>query len=424
MIALLVDHLWQSTLFALVAGLLTLPLRKNSAGVRYALWFAASVKFLIPFALLAAAGGALASWLHLTLIPPHEAAAAASVNGPLDWAPGMMAPAAAFQASPPAAFAPAHALAAPIGPVTHALALRIHPAPILLGAWVLGLAALLLIWAVRWSRIRAVLRRAAPVDLAVPIPAVSTPTGLEPGVVGLWRPVLVLPEGIADQLSPAEFDAIIAHELCHVRRRDNLTGAIHMLVQALFWFHPLVWWLGHRLIDERERACDEAVVRAGHDRETYAYGIIQTCRLYLNAPLICVAGASGSNLEMRVDEIMSRPLSAPLALEAKASIGLAGALALTVPVVAGLLTAPPITRPLAQLVQAAQTAVLPEFSARPSSPPAPPLVSQRPAATAQVATPVIEAELHQHPPRRSRRRPGAAPGRDRRRPAEPRRMES
>jgi len=67
MIALVADHLWQSTLFCLGAGLLTTLLRNQTPGVRYGLWFAASVKFLVPLALLVGAGGALASWLHLTV---------------------------------------------------------------------------------------------------------------------------------------------------------------------------------------------------------------------------------------------------------------------------------------------------------------------------------------------------------------------
>jgi hypothetical protein len=56
----------------------------------------------------------------------------------------------------------------------------------------------------------------------------------------------------------ASMEAMLAHELCHVRRRDNLVAAMHMMVEAVFWFHPLVWWIGVRLMEERERACDEA----------------------------------------------------------------------------------------------------------------------------------------------------------------------
>jgi beta-lactamase regulating signal transducer with metallopeptidase domain len=87
--------------------------------------------------------------------------------------------------------------------------------------------------------------------------------------------VLLLPEGIADRLAPAQYDAIVAHEmLCHVQRRDNLTGAAHLIVEAIFWFHPLVWWIRARLLEERERACDEAVLQSGSKPQRYAEGIL------------------------------------------------------------------------------------------------------------------------------------------------------
>ena len=107
----------------------------------------------------------------------------------------------------------------------------------------------------------------------------SAPGLVEPGVFGIFRPVLLLPEGIAERLDQAQLEAILAHELCHIRRRDNLTAAIHMAVQATFWFHPLVWWLGARLVDERERACDEEVLRLGNKPQVYAEGILNVCKL-------------------------------------------------------------------------------------------------------------------------------------------------
>jgi bla regulator protein BlaR1 len=63
---------------------------------------------------------------------------------------------------------------------------------------------------------------------------------LSPGIVGIVHPVLLLPDGMREHLTQAEFDAIVAHEICHLRRRDNLTAALHMLVEAVFWFYPLV----------------------------------------------------------------------------------------------------------------------------------------------------------------------------------------
>jgi beta-lactamase regulating signal transducer with metallopeptidase domain len=125
----------------------------------------------------------------------------------------------------------------------------------------------------------------------------SSPVLLEPGIVGWFHPLLLLPEGITDHLSPRQLDAVLAHELCHIRRRDNLTATIHMIVEAFFWFHPLVWWIGARLVEEREQACDEAVLRDGNEPQDYAKGILNVCKRYLESPLPCVSGVTGSDLK-------------------------------------------------------------------------------------------------------------------------------
>ncbi len=124
------------------------------------------------------------------------------------------------------------------------------------------------------------MRRARPVDMDAPIRVLSCESSLEPGVFGVFRPVLLLPAGIAHRLEPAHLRAIVAHELCHVRRRDNLAAALHMLVEALFWFHPLVWWVGARMVEERERACDEEVLRLGNQPRVYAESILKTCQFF------------------------------------------------------------------------------------------------------------------------------------------------
>src|SRR5262249_39720639 len=124
---------------------------------------------------------------------------------------------------------------------------------------------------------------------------VCSSAAFEPGVVGILRPVLVLPSTIASHLDRAQLDAIVPHELCHVRRRDNLTAALHMLVESIFWFHPLVWWLGARLVEERERACDEEVVRLGNEPQVYAEGILHVCKTYIESPIACAAGVTGAN---------------------------------------------------------------------------------------------------------------------------------
>jgi bla regulator protein BlaR1 len=86
---------------------------------------------------------------------------------------------------------------------------------------------------------------------------------------------LLWPLGISERFEDEHLVSILAHELCHVRRRDNLTAAIHMLVESIFWFHPLIWWLGAPLVDERERACDEDVLQRGVQRQVYAESILK-----------------------------------------------------------------------------------------------------------------------------------------------------
>lgn len=81
-----------------------------------------------------------------------------------------------------------------------------------------------------------------------------------------------------------------------------------LLVQIAFWFHPLVWWIGRKLLQERERACDEAVLDAGHDRVAYATAIVDVCRQLSARRVMCVAGVSGSDLSQRIEDILSTRL--------------------------------------------------------------------------------------------------------------------
>src|SRR6185369_551457 len=133
---------------------------------------------------------------------------------------------------------------------------------------------------------------------------------------------------------------ILAHELCHVRRRDNLAAAIHMVVGALFWFHPLVWFLGARMVDERERACDEEVLRQGSQPEVYAEGILNVCKFYLQSPLPCAAGVSGADLRKRIEAIMTNRISPALTLPRRALILATAAAAVAGPVFIGMWNAP------------------------------------------------------------------------------------
>jgi uncharacterized protein (TIGR03435 family) len=295
------NHLWQSTLCAGVVWALTLVLGKNRAAVRFRLWLAVSVKFLLPFAWFVTLGSQL-GWRTV----PVPARLPWSVTG--DFSLPFVVPAAV----PPEI--------GPMGAVPMAL--------LVYGIWFCGIAISILFWLRAWRLARAVRRGAAPLALHLPIPALSSAAVGEPGIFGIRHPVLLLPEGIVEQLPPAQFDAILAHEMCHVRRRDNLAGAIHLVVESIFWFHPLVWWIRARLVEERERACDEAVLQSGIEPEDYAEGILNVCRFYVGSPLLCVSGIAGGDLSRRIERIVSTRIGTNLNWGRKlllATVGIAAA---------------------------------------------------------------------------------------------------
>ena len=311
----MLNHLWQSTLFAGLAGLLTLALRNNRAQARYAVWLAASVKFLIPFSLLASIGSHWEWPVKPAVVQTGFSAVVEQVSEP-------------FPAEAPT--------------VAGSVRTKESVLPRLLWlAWACGFVMIVMFWSRRWRRIYAAIRSAPPKDLGLSIPVKSCHTLLEPGVFGVFRPVLLLPEGITERLTAEQLDAILAHEMCHVRRGDNLATAIHMMVEAVFWFHPLVWWLGARLIEERERACDEAVLRTC-DPQAYAEGILKVCEFYLASPLPCAAGVTGANLNRRIEDIMTNRVGRQLGSYRKMLLAGAGILAVAGPIAIGFTNPPPI----------------------------------------------------------------------------------
>src|SRR5579862_3891483 len=313
------NHLWQSTWFAAVAGLLTLFLRKNRAYVRYWLWLVASLKFLLPFSILVAVGG---------LLGPHTAAAPSQPTPASDLSYLVQQVGQPFTSTVPQ-------VATPAVPRSYTGVIT----AILILLWAAGFVTLVCRWTLHWRRLRASVRKASPFDLPVGLPVKSSPEFGEPGVFGIFRPVLLLPDRIMDCLTAREMESIVAHELCHVRRRDNLAAMIHMAVEAVFWFHPLIWWLGTRLIQERERVCDEEVLLLGTEPQVYAEGILRICELYLESPLPCVSGVTGANLRKRIEEIMSNHMGHRMSFAKNIALAAAGATALTVPIVVGILNA-------------------------------------------------------------------------------------
>ena len=166
----------------------------------------------------------------------------------------------------------------------------------------------------------------------MPVEILLSRESLEPGIFGIARPVLIWPAGISEHLDDQHLEAVIAHELWHVRRRDNLAAAIHMVVEALFWFHPLVWWMGARLVEEREQACDEAVLQLGSERHVYAESILKVCEFCVGSPLACVSGVTGADLKKRMAYIMNGRIARKLDAGKKLLLSAAVLLALGIPI--------------------------------------------------------------------------------------------
>lgn len=133
-------------------------------------------------------------------------------------------------------------------------------------AGVIPLAARLVIG---WRMARGLVRSATPLDLAAAAPAFESDAVAAPLTIGILRPSIVLPRGWrrwpADMLR-----AVLAHENAHIRRRDLAVQFLARVNRALFWFHPLAWWLERRLAVTSEQACDDAVVRSSGEPARYA----------------------------------------------------------------------------------------------------------------------------------------------------------
>jgi len=319
--ATLANHLWQSTAVTGIAWLLALCLRHNHARTRYWVWMIASAKYLIPFSLLITAGESLRSAFSAPIQRPALAAVLEQVTLPFTQTASLNALTYTGDtpAPPAAAILPVHLLSS-----------------ILIGVWLCGFLMVVFSWVRGWLRIRAAIRSSSRATLLAEIPVLTSSYLLEPGIFGIFRPVLLLPQGIEKRLSPAQLGAIVAHEMCHVRRRDNLTAAMHMVVEAIFWFHPAVWWIKMHLLEEREQACDEIVLRSGNKAEVYAESILQVCKFCIESPLACVAGVAGSDLKGRIVRIMTGRRANNLGPGRKLLLALAAAVAFSVPFVFGL----------------------------------------------------------------------------------------
>jgi beta-lactamase regulating signal transducer with metallopeptidase domain/biopolymer transport protein ExbD len=125
-----------------------------------------------------------------------------------------------------------------------------------------------------------------------------------PSVIGWWRPVILLPIGALAGLTPAQADAILVHELAHIRRHDYLVNGLQHVAETLLFYHPAVWWISRRMRIEREHCCDALVVRVCGDPVEYAVALVELEAGRSSRPVLGVAATDGS-LVQRIRVLLS-----------------------------------------------------------------------------------------------------------------------
>ena len=130
-----------------------------------------------------------------------------------------------------------------------------------------------------------------------------------PTVVGVMKPVVLIPASLMSGLTAEQFAAVIAHELAHIRRHDLLLNLGQRLVEAMLFFHPITWYISRQMSAQREMCCDDLVVQSGYSRMHYVDALLQLaekCSIQRsdNAMAMAATGNNASQLELRIRRLM------------------------------------------------------------------------------------------------------------------------
>ena len=130
-----------------------------------------------------------------------------------------------------------------------------------------------------------------------------------PIVIGVLKPVILLPAGVLTMLTPAQLEAVIAHELAHIYRRDYLLNIIQSILEAIYYFNPAVWWISAYIRIERENCCDDIAVELCHDSLSYARALLTLEESVQYSPRLAMALANKGKgkLLFRIRRILNQP---------------------------------------------------------------------------------------------------------------------
>ncbi|HVS73253.1 MAG TPA: carboxypeptidase regulatory-like domain-containing protein [Phycisphaerae bacterium] len=370
----LLHSLWQLAAIALLAALLLQLAAHRSAAARYLL--AAAAYTLMPLALII-------TFLALAPETPATSPAptAVSVTTPtalpsLHLAPPANSPAFPTPVTPQL---PASPSIPPAVPIAHRLTPLLPPIAVTL--WLLGILLLSLRNLGAWIallRLRALsipaplllqnrlASLATRLRLSRPIPLATSTLISTPMALGTLRPLILIPAATLLQLPPDHLEAILAHELAHIRRHDYLLNLLQTLLDTLLFYHPAAWWLSRHIRTERELACDDLAAATCGDPTRYAHALLSLEES--RAPQFALA-ATTPNLLHRIHRLIAPPTPTR-----------------PIPLTAILLTLLAITLPL----------LLPLAHAQPA-PPLPAAQSPSPVPADRIKIQVLDAALNPVP---------------------------
>ncbi len=212
--------------------------------------------------------------------------------------------------------------------------------PLIVAAWLLGVAFFLLrmlagLGYVQHLRHRSVRPMGAPwqgklqvlshrLRLRRTVQLLESALVQSPVVIGWLKPVILIPVGTVNALTPAQVEAVLAHELAHIYRQDYLLNIMQSIIEALYYFNPAVWWISAYVRMERENCCDDIAVGLSDDALGYARALVKIEEAAQRHPRMAMAMASKGHpfLLQRVRRILNQPPQKMYTMEKMTATGL------------------------------------------------------------------------------------------------------
>ena len=265
----LLHFLWQGTLIAVTLAVLLALARNRSASLRYAMSCGALLLMTVA---------------PIVTLTRHDTAAAATPEiqqGPV-----------AFEQVTPGAVAPDSGVADLSARFASWWQQRFHTLqPWMVLAWSIGVLLLSLRYLGGWAaaqRLKSRMIRPAPAEwqstldrlaarlrVTRPVRLLESAAVRVPSALGIWKPVVLVPAASLAGIAPRHLEALLAHELAHIRRHDYLVNLLQSAVETLLFYHPAVWWVSHRARLERENCCDDLAIAATGSASVFARALAE-----------------------------------------------------------------------------------------------------------------------------------------------------